>query len=188
MVRQRQRAAWPWGWVLALVALALGSAGTAEAGSYTFTLIADTSGAFTHLHSPPAINALGTVVFTADLAAGGRSVFTGSGGALTTIAESGGPLLSIGGNTINASGTVVVGAELSLDVVKGSTDKLLSGTRAVPILGAGDASSGSAVVTILSNTPLGTYILLACADAAGGSAEGDESNNCKASLGFVRVQ
>ena len=79
MVRQLQRAAWSWGWVLALVVLALGTPGTAEAGSYTFTLIADTSSAFTHLHSPPAINASGTVVFTADLAAGGRGVFTGSG-------------------------------------------------------------------------------------------------------------
>ena len=59
---------WSWGWVLALVAIALGTPATAEAGSYTFTLIADTSGAFTHLDSPPAINASGTVVFTADLA------------------------------------------------------------------------------------------------------------------------
>ena len=35
------------------------------------------------------------------------------GGALTTIAESGGPFLSVGGNTINAGGTVVVWAELA---------------------------------------------------------------------------
>ncbi len=71
MARQVQRAAWSSGWVLALV-LALGTPGTAEAGSYTFTLIADTSGAFTRLHSPPAVNASGIVVFTADLAAGGQ--------------------------------------------------------------------------------------------------------------------
>ena len=77
---------------------------------------------------------------------------------------------------------------LSLDVVKSSTDKLLSGTHAVPILGAGAASSGTAVVTIPSNTPLGTYVLLACADDAGGTVEGDEINNCKASLGSVLVQ
>ena len=79
-------------------------------------------------------------------------------------------------------------AYLSLDVVKGSTDTLLSGTRAVPILGPGAASSGTAVVAIPSNTPLGTYVLLGCADGAGGTAEGDESNNCKASLGSVAVQ
>ena len=72
--------------------------------------------------------------------------------------------------------------------MKGGTDRLLSGTRAVPILGAGAASSGTAVVTIPPNTPLGTYVLLACADDAGGTAEGDESNNCKASLGSVAVQ
>jgi hypothetical protein len=124
-MRQPQRAAWAWGWALALVVLTFGTPGTAEAGSYTFTLIADTSGAFTYLHSPPAINASGTVVFTADLAAGGRGVFTGSGGALTTIAESGGLFLSIGGNTINAAGTVVVGAELA------GGDALLTGNGGV---------------------------------------------------------
>jgi hypothetical protein len=113
MVVLLQRTAWSWGWVLALVVLALGTPETAEAGSYTFTLIADTSGAFTRLHSPPAVNASGIVVFTADLAAGGQGVFTGSGGALTTIAESGGPLLSVFGNTINAGGTVVIEAELA---------------------------------------------------------------------------
>jgi hypothetical protein len=113
MVTQLQRVAWSLGWVLALVVLALGVPGTAVAGSYTFTLIADTSGAFTHLHSPPAINASGSVVFTGDLAAGGSGVFTGSGGALATIAESGGPFLSVGGNIINAGGTVVVWASLA---------------------------------------------------------------------------
>ena len=90
-----------------------------------------------------------------------------------------------GGPTTAASTTRYY---LSLDVVKGSTDTLLSGTRAVPILGPGAASSGTAVVAIPSNTPLGTYVLLACADGAGSTAEGDESNNCKASLGSVRVQ
>lgn len=72
--------------------------------------------------------------------------------------------------------------------MKGGTDQLLSGTRTVPILGAGAVSSGTAVVTIPSNTPLGTYVLLACADDAGGTVEGDESNNCKASFGSVRIQ
>jgi hypothetical protein len=113
MLTQLRRVAWSSGWVLALVVLALGVPGTAVAGSYTFTLIADTSGVFTHLHSPPAINASGRVVFTGDLAAGGSGVFTGSGGALTTIAESGGPFLWVGGNTINADGTVVVWASLA---------------------------------------------------------------------------
>src|SRR4029450_8948839 len=61
---------------------------------------------------------------------------------------------------------------LSLDVVKGSTDTLLSGTRAVPLLGSGAAPGGAAVVAIPSNTPLGTYVLLACADGAAGTAEG----------------
>jgi hypothetical protein len=48
--------------------------------------------------------------------------------------------------------------------------------------------SGTAVVGIPSNTPLGTYVLLTCADDAGSTVEGDESNNCKAPLGSVRVQ
>ena len=40
----------------------------------------------------------------------------------------------------------------------------------------------------VEHTPLGTYVLLTCAADAGSTVEGDESNNCKASLGSVRVQ
>ncbi|MGH7535232.1 MAG: hypothetical protein ACREMG_06570, partial [Gemmatimonadales bacterium] len=96
-----------------VLALVLASALDTEAGSYTFAKIADNTGTFTKLHSPPAINPAGTVVFTADRAAGGQGIFTGSGGPLTTIAQSGGPFLSVGGNTINADGTVVVWVTLA---------------------------------------------------------------------------
>ncbi len=96
MVKQLRRAAWSWGWLLALVVVALVAPRMAEAGSYTFTLIADDSAAFSRLRSPPAVNASGVVVFTADLAAGGQAVFTGSGAALTTIAESNNCKVSLG--------------------------------------------------------------------------------------------
>ena len=78
---------------------------------------------------------------------------------------------------------------LSLDVVKGSTDTLLLRDAARAHPGSGAASSWNCGGRrSRRTTPLGTYVLLACADGAAGTAEGDESNNCKASLGAVRVE
>jgi parallel beta-helix repeat protein len=79
---------------------------------------------------------------------------------------------------------------LSLDTVKGTTDKLLSGFRAVPILAAGATSSGGILGTILvvpTNTPPGSYFLMACADDGRQVVESDENNNCRPSTGKVEV-
>jgi hypothetical protein len=70
---------------------------------------------------------------------------------------------------------------LSLDGAKGTGDTLLTGTRAVPGLAAGAASSATVTVTVPSSTPIATYVVLACADDLNGVVEGSEANNCRAS-------
>src|SRR5205823_12640655 len=72
-------------------------------------------------------------------------------------------------DTAKNQGSVSAGASttryyFSLDKLKSSGDKLLSGQRAVPILTPGQSSSGTVSVTIPSGTAAGTYFLLACAD------------------------
>jgi CARDB/Cep192 domain 4 len=58
---------------------------------------------------------------------------------------------------------------------------LLSGSRAVPALAAGSSSTGTATVTVSPYVPVGSYYVLACADANRYVAESNESNNCAAS-------
>jgi trimeric autotransporter adhesin len=77
---------------------------------------------------------------------------------------------------------------LSFDGVKNTEDVLLSGTRAVGSLAPGATSSGPRVVTVPAPTPVGDYVVLACADDFGSVAEADESNNCAASIGTVQVR
>lgn len=82
------------------------------------TLIADTSGPLSSFEGGfgfetgpgigPGINDEGTVVFKANLDTGGSGIFTGSGGLLTTIADTSGPFSSFGASpAINNEGTVV---------------------------------------------------------------------------------
>jgi subtilase family serine protease len=71
--------------------------------------------------------------------------------------------------------------------VKGSGDKLLSGTRSVIALEPGASSTGTTTVKIPSNTVLGVYYLLACADDTNSVTETDETNNCAASTTRVNV-
>ncbi len=79
---------------------------------YTFTKIADTSGPFSGFFEP-SINAGGTVAFRANLDAGGQGIFTGSGGPVTTIADTSGPFLLFDPlPSINAAGTVTFVAAL----------------------------------------------------------------------------
>ncbi|MBI4837723.1 MAG: hypothetical protein HY806_00930, partial [Nitrospirae bacterium] len=68
-----------------------------------------------------------------------------------------------------------------------ATDKRLTPGRAVPALNPGATSRGSVNVTIPTTTLSGTYYLLACADDTNAVAEGNESNNCKASSTTVQV-
>ena len=61
----------------------------------------------------PSLNDAGTVAFQATLAAGGEAILTGSGGNLTTVADTSGPSRSVSIQTaINNTGTVVFKAEL----------------------------------------------------------------------------
>src|SRR5262249_43253063 len=95
------------------LALCLGLApGSARAGS-TFTRIAATTGPFSAFTDyGTAINASVTVAFLANLDVGGRGIFTGNGGSITTIADSSGPFGFFYRPSINASGTVAFQASL----------------------------------------------------------------------------
>ena len=95
-------------------------------------------------------------------------------------------------DTTKNQGTVTATASatryyLSTDQQKGGGDVLLSGTRSVSSLNAGQSASGNVNVTIPATTPAGTYYVVACADDAGAVTEGDETNNCKGSAGTVVV-
>ena len=76
------------------------------------------------------------------------------------------------------------------DQQKGGTDILLSASRSVSSLAAGQSSTAGNKnnVTVPSNTPVGTYYLLACADDTNAVSEIDETNNCRASTTTVVVQ
>jgi hypothetical protein len=71
---------------------------------------------------------------------------------------------------------------LSLDTSRDASDISFSTSRTVPSLVPGQTSTGSRSVKIPASTPLGTYFLLACADGKGLIAEGNETNNCLASV------
>jgi hypothetical protein len=94
-----------------------------EHGIYTgnggsVTTIADVSGTLNSFSvggsdSSPAINDSGAVAFRAGLDAGGEGIFVGSGGSLTTIADSNGPFANFELlPDLNAAGTAVFAAEL----------------------------------------------------------------------------
>jgi subtilase family serine protease len=76
---------------------------------------------------------------------------------------------------------------LSLDGIKSSGDKQLSGSRSVPVLGPGVSHTGTRTVSVPTGTTLGTYFLLACADDPKAVIETDETNNCIASATTVVV-
>lgn len=64
---------------------------------------------------------------------------------------------------------------------------LLNGSRSVPALAVGAASSGTAVVTVSAFFPPGNYYLLACADDSRYVMESNENNNCASSSGMLLV-
>ena len=76
---------------------------------------------------------------------------------------------------------------LSADDVVDGGDIRLADTLAVGSLPAGGASADSAVLTVPGDTPVGAYLLLACADDTNTVAESDEANNCLAGTVFVNV-
>ncbi len=80
------------------------------------------------------------------------------------------------------AGPSVLRFYLSTNAAWDAADTLLDGSRIVPSLAAGASSAGSAGVTLPVNLAVGTYYLIAKADADGGVAEASESNNT-----FARV-
>jgi subtilase family serine protease len=118
---------------------------------------------------------------------------------LVVTAVSNPPATAVRGGTFKVTDTVanqgIVGAGasttryyLSTDQQQDATDVLLTGSRSVSSLNAGQASSGNKSVTIPSTTLPGTYYLLACADGANAVTEIDETNNCRASTSTVVVK
>jgi hypothetical protein len=86
-----------------------------------------------------------------------------------------------------AAGTSTTRFYLSLDQQRDASDVVLSGSRSVPALNAGQTSSGNVTVTIPSGTPLGTYYLVSCADDLGAVNETNEGNNCRTSTTTIQV-
>jgi subtilase family serine protease len=95
------------------------------------------------------------------------------------LAGAGAPL-SVNDTTTNQGGGPVDSTTtkfyLSVNNVLDGTDTLL-GSRAVPALAAGAASTGATTVTIPSNVVTGTYYLIARADAEDTAVETLETNN-----------
>jgi hypothetical protein len=76
---------------------------------------------------------------------------------------------------------------LSRDERRDKADLVLEGGRAVPKLKPRGKSGGRTRLGVAQSTPPGRYRLLACADIGQRIAEANESNNCRASAGFVEV-
>ena len=76
---------------------------------------------------------------------------------------------------------------LSSDAVRGGADVLLVGTGSVTTLLPGKTAGGNVTVAVPASTALGDYHLVACADDLSAIGEGDETNNCRAATGLVRV-
>jgi len=75
--------------------------------SYRYTLLADTGGPFDGFGPSVPLDGQGTAAFFASLSTGGFGIFPGSGGPITIIADTPGPLtLGFGGITIKNAGTV----------------------------------------------------------------------------------
>lgn len=95
-------------------------------------------------------------------------------------------------DTVTNRGSAPAGASftryyLSIDTRWDGADVPVAGSRGIPALVAGAASTGSVVLTVPDTAPHGLYFLLACADAASGVAEGHEGNNCRATAGTMQV-
>lgn len=96
-------------------------------------------------------------------------------------------------DTVQNQGLVTAAASttryyLSLDAVKSADDLLLTASHAVPILAAGASTTATVTLSIPVATALGTYYVLACADAANAVAEASEMNNCRASATAMQVR
>jgi subtilase family serine protease len=85
-----------------------------------------------------------------------------------------------------ASGATKTRYYLSLDKVRNTGDRLLTGSRSVS-LAPFKSSTGTITVKVPSTTPKNAYYLLACSDDTKAVKEVNEQNNCRASTGKVTV-
>jgi hypothetical protein len=95
-------------------------------------------------------------------------------------------------DTVRNSGTADAAASrtryfLSLDAIKGGTDRRLGGGRSVPGLPAGSHSQAETTVSVPADVAPGSYFLIACADDTRAVTESRESNNCRASSTAMAV-
>jgi len=91
---------------------------------------------------------------------------------------------NVGGGKASSSATAFF---LSVDARKSVTDIRVAGVAGIGGLGARRAAPGSTTVTVKRTIPLGSYFVLACADAGSRVGELSEKNNCRASEKRVRV-
>jgi hypothetical protein len=147
--RLAQRAGQIIGGLAVGLSLSLLTSGEAEAASFTFTKIADTSGPLNSIFSRisgtgPSINSEGTVAFAANLSPEIFGIYTGSGGSTTTITQGFISSISFYNPVINDSDTVAYG-------------RTLLGNRVIASLEV--ESSDGAVITIdnLSSRLLTSY-------------------------------
>ena len=84
------------------------------AAPLSFVNIADTrTGQFSSISDSPSISSNGIVAFEAALASGGTGIFAGTGGAVTTIADSSGMFRTFSTHpSVNAAGTVAFRAQI----------------------------------------------------------------------------
>jgi hypothetical protein len=148
-----------------------GGSGVFRGNGGAITTIASTGAQFSAFPNIPdqgniSINASGVVAFNASLTAGGMGIFTGNGGAATTIVDTnGGGFTNVFGNAINSSGTVVFAAVQSgLAAVFRNQAGVISIVTGIPGHNPGglpDINSSGAVVDLdLSpgSPPRGIYV------------------------------
>ena len=76
---------------------------------------------------------------------------------------------------------------LLVHTVSGAT-KNLDGTKDYALIKPGTTISQQRIVTVFLDTPVGTYLVQACADSLDVIPEASETNNCFTSTGTITVQ
>ena len=76
---------------------------------------------------------------------------------------------------------------LLVDTVSGAP-KNLNGTKDYALIQPGATSTQQRIVTVFLDTPVGTYVVQACADSLDVIPEASETNNCFTSTGTITVQ
>ncbi len=179
-----------------VVSCALGSLANGASATVTIIATATASGTVTNTASVVAAESDSN---SANNTASATTTINASGTAdLVMSALSNPPASAIRGTRITVTDTVLnqggasAGSStnryyLSLDTLKSSRDRALSGQRAVPTLAAGASSIGTVSVGVPLSMTTGTYYLIGCADVRLTVIESDDTNNCKASTSTIVI-